>query len=174
MKISLTSFLDYLAATGVSKIPRVRAVKRQYCGAYNPAQDYYRPLREAVMSLHRDRSDLTEVRRVVDTGPSSRRSNYEACLTGYQGWLGRKEIQVLEPGGGDWQHNGITVRVNPELHLVVNGWPYLLKLYWKAKPVSKRQLDSTLHLMQETCGGSDARLNRGARCAQVQASRVHG
>lgn len=153
MKISMTSFLDFLVSEGPSRVSQVRRVKQQYEQAYSPASDYYKPVREAVVAMHRDGGDPSDLQGVVDRVHPTRRDHYAACIDGYERWVRHRAVTALRPSGGDWQHDGLTVRVNPELHLVIDGLQYLVKTYWKATPVSKRLLDSALQLMHETCRG---------------------
>jgi hypothetical protein len=46
--ITLTTFLDFVAATGTARVRRVRNAKEIYGQAYEPAHDFYKQLRERI------------------------------------------------------------------------------------------------------------------------------
>lgn len=51
MQISVTTFLDYVAATGTTRLRRVVDAKRTYGEPYNPASDFYGPLRKRIVQI---------------------------------------------------------------------------------------------------------------------------
>ena len=73
--------------------------------------------------------------------------NYEECRKGLSKWVGRKTITPLPALRGTWKSGDLEVSVNPELHADVNGAPHLIKLYFKAEPLSKQKAELILHLL---------------------------
>jgi hypothetical protein len=46
--VSLTTFVDFVAATGTTRITRVRSAKTYYEQGYAPERDFYKPLRDRI------------------------------------------------------------------------------------------------------------------------------
>jgi hypothetical protein len=49
-----------------------------------------------------------------------------------------------------WQYEDLTVSVNPELGLEINGRPHRVKLYFKKEQLTERRVHSILHLLRTT------------------------
>jgi len=50
-EISLTSFVDFVLAGGTTRLRRVREIKRQINEGYSPATDFYKAIREGIVSF---------------------------------------------------------------------------------------------------------------------------
>ena len=46
--VTLTTFVDFIAATGTARITRVRAAKAYYEQGYAPERDFYKQLRDRI------------------------------------------------------------------------------------------------------------------------------
>jgi len=145
-EVSLTDFVDFAMASGPPRVTKVRQLKTR--GDYDPATDFWKRLRDGIETFHRegkDRAFLDEIR----TGLTDQKklTAYPVLITAYRRFLGRKKIEWFEPPFTRWSHAGLTVRVNPELGLRIDGNPYAIKLYFKKEKLSKRKVDSVLHVM---------------------------
>ena len=146
--ISLTDFVDFVISSGTPKLSKVQEVKRR--GPYEPAFDFWRALREAIVALHNSRS-LNK--RQLDRAASgltdkNKQLRYPDSIRGYKRFLGRKRISWFAPPTGRWGPPGLTIRVNPELGLYINGVPHLIKLYFKGEPLSRRRVAIVLLLLR--------------------------
>jgi hypothetical protein len=54
----------------------------------------------------------------------------------------------VEPPSEIYSRHGVEVSVNPELGLEINGRRHLVKIYFKADPLSKYRVDIITHLME--------------------------
>jgi len=61
----------------------------------------------------------------------------------------------FNPPRGEWEHAGVSVRVNPELGLRDDTERIATKLYFKKEPLSKLKADVILHLLETTVMPSD-------------------
>lgn len=147
--ISLTTFVDFSRKGGGARYTHVRKAIDEYAAEYVPAHDFYKPLREAICEMHAGGHPM----RFLDTTVNGLRdqkklTNYPDAVAGYKRWWGRKRWQWVKPPRGTWSAQGLDVRVNPELGFrTPTGDKIAVKLHFKAEPVTKRQLDATLHLM---------------------------
>lgn len=68
--------------------------------------------------------------------------------------VGRKALVWFNPTNALYSKHNLDVNINPELGLMVNGTPFLIKLYFKAKPLLKNKIDIITHLMSISLSNS--------------------
>jgi len=163
IKISLTTFVDFVSAVGTSRLTRVRKAKEQYKRGYDPRGDFWRQLRLGIIAMHKQEEAKSYLDNIVEklNPRSNRRFPYQKCIRTYKKWMGRKRFEWFEPGSMHWTHRNLIVLVNPELGLKINGEPHLIKLYFKAEPLSKYKEDVIHHLMRKTPSEADSELKPG-------------
>lgn len=151
ISISMTTFIDFVVATPGSKVGEVRDARKLYGRKFHPVQDPYRELREAIFAMHREGRDPASLRDVLSEAMETMRPHWEANVEGYARFVGHKKI-VLLPATKPvkWTSGDLSVSVNPELGLNINGTPHLIKLYFKKDEISKTRINSMLHLLQQT------------------------
>lgn len=147
--ISLTTFVDFVAATGSSKARIVR-VARQQQEEYDPRFDFYRQLRRGIREFHFSKQVDKHLLDGIyeDLENERKRKNYAARIASYKTFLGRKVISSFPVARSEWRHAGLTVRVNPELGLLINGNSGVVKLYFKAKELSSDRVQTACFLMK--------------------------
>lgn len=151
--VSMTTFLDFTAATGSGRISELRQAKKRYAQDYSPAKDYYKFLREAIEECFEQGWSAKSLKAALGALPDSRKAEaFEECRQGLTRWAGRKRIKTLPKPRARWSSGGLTVRVNPELHLDIGGSPHLIKLYFKGEKISKQRVDVALHLLNSKAG----------------------
>jgi hypothetical protein len=148
--ISLTDFVDFTISVGTPKQTKVAQVKSR--GDYHPGKDFWKPLREGIADFHQrniaDKKQLDKI--ATGLADAKKVGRCVDCLSGYKKFLGRREVRWFDPGYANWSQSGITVRINPEVGLRLDGIPHVLKLYFKADPLSKRRVDVVSLLLYET------------------------
>lgn len=146
--VSMTTFLDFTAATGSGRIAELRQAKKRYEQDYSPAKDYYKSLREAIEECFEQGWSARSLKSTLAALPDSRKAEaFEECRQGLTKWVGRKAIASLPKSRSRWSSGGLTVRINPELHLEIADTPHLIKLYFKGEKISKQRVDVALHLL---------------------------
>jgi hypothetical protein len=152
-RISLADFVDIVSKSGTPKATKVAQVKNR--PDYEPAVDFYKPLREFIVDNHkRALPKFAPAAVLASITDPKKMTNYPAAVEGYRKWWGSKTLEWFDPAVGTFSAHGVDVVVNPELGLVVNGKPYVIKLYFKADPLSKARIDVVTHMMEETLRGS--------------------
>jgi hypothetical protein len=148
VNISATTYIDFLSATGTSRLAVVRDAIRQYGEAYEQRRDFYRPVREGIISLHRNGQDRAALPELVVPVDDRRAEHIRACIEGYQRWVGKKLIVwVRRPAPVVWQSGEVQVQINPELGIAINGERHYVKLYLKGKPFTQKRANLLLHLV---------------------------
>lgn len=142
--ISLTDFVEYVTKTGTSKLTVVKSIKKR--PGYHPIFDYWKKLRDAIDNYHNGKiNDLHDVLKEIIK--DSKKEKYKVAISKYLDFIKNKKINWFEPPSGNWRHGNLVVKLNPELGLEINGEKFLIKLYFKDKPLSKNQAKLILTLM---------------------------
>lgn len=149
-KISLTTFVDFVIASGTPRITCVRNAKAIYGESYNPSVDYWRELREGIINMHETESVKNTLDQVLPSISSQKRLNYKLSIESYKSWMGRKKFLWIGTITSNWSSNNTEVRVNPELGLNINGTDHVIKIYFRKDPPSKLRLDTIFHLISST------------------------
>ena len=148
-KISLTDFVDVVSVAGTQKATKVRQIKNR--NEYHPAFDFYKKIRDRIVEIHSNNLPKSALDDISDLITDSKKSDpYMNVADCYKKWWGRKSLQWFAPDHGIFQHHSIQVSVNPELGLSINGTKHLIKLYFKAEPLSKNKIDIITHVMSQT------------------------
>ncbi len=146
--VSLTYFLDFVHKSGTPRLTVVRKFKNR--PEYDPAADYYKPLRNEIVRMHGVGDPKTVLDAFAATVHAKKKANYARAVAGYKKFLGKKDLAWFDPPTGKWSGGGIDVRVNPEVGLEINGVQYVLKLYFKRDKLAKNKMEIINHLMAET------------------------
>ena len=151
LEISLTTFIDFVSKSGAARLTYIRRAKGLYGQEYKPAFDFWKPLRDAIIEMHRQNLPKSSLNAVLDRVSDRKKVDlYPSRIRAYKRWVGRKRISWIGCHPELWRHRSLAVRVNPELGIRVNGVDYLIKLYFKEEPLSKYRVDTMLFLIQST------------------------
>jgi hypothetical protein len=147
-RIYLSDFADVVSRSGPPKATKVREIKNR--PAYQPATDFYKPMRDGLIDLHRAARGKAAVTALGAPEDPKKVASYLALADGYKKWWGRKELAWFEPPRNVYTAHGVEVVVNPSLGLHVNGVPHLLRLHLKADKLTKVRADLIGALMLST------------------------
>ncbi|MEP7219222.1 MAG: hypothetical protein ABI876_09910, partial [Bacteroidota bacterium] len=146
-QISLTDFVDIVSKAGRPKATKVLQVKDR--PDYEPAFDFYKPLRDHIVETHRAGYDKKSISNVITglTDPKKVKS-YPDLVAGYKKWWGRKSIEWFNPPRDVYVSGSFEIIVNPELGLIVNGGRQIVKLYFKSEALSAFRIAIITDLME--------------------------
>lgn len=146
-KVSLTTFVDFVSKSGTPKITVVRQYKEQ---EYQPAFDFYKAAREAIVTAHKNGNVTKALEGLLASLTDPKKVEpYAAIVQGHRKFIGRRTVQWFEPPTSTWTGGGIQVQVNPELGLVLDGTPHIVKLYFKAERLPKKNVAIVTRLMEK-------------------------
>ncbi len=155
-QITMTTFLDYIAATGTTRLRRVRDARQQYGQKYDPATDFYGPLRKRVVQVFEQGWDPKHLETLLgDVTDPKKQEPYAYCRKGLRKWAGaagKKKIEWKQPQKSVWASGGLEVTISPELWLEIEGQSKVIKLYFKAEKLSQHKVNLSLRLLDTTFG----------------------
>lgn len=147
-EISLTDFVNFVSRTGTSRLTVVKDVRSR--GEYDPIRDFWKDLRHGLIEFHRGgESGKADLDTLLDGQPEVRKTHYKEAISGYKKFLGRKSVHWFEPPRVTWSRGGLDIRVNPELGLVLNGEPHIIKVNFRTRGLNKRQIECVLLLLED-------------------------
>lgn len=147
IEISLTDFVEFVIKSGSPKLTIVKQIKNRT--VYHPSKDYWKKLRDKIQETHseaKDKDDLDKV--IVDITDNSKLRNYKEAILAYKKFLGKKKIKWFNPPFKQWKNSELMIRLNPELGLIINNEKYVVKLYFKAEPITKNRIEIILSLLK--------------------------
>ena len=147
--ISMTTFVDFVLKSGIPQLTFARKAKQEYQNGYHPTRDHYKQLREYIVTLHENHEGKDGFDKFLSGLTNQQKvSSYPVCIEGYKRWWGRKNIEWTGPTTVEWTYDRLIVRVNPELGVLIDGQPHIIKLYFKSDKPSKSRLETMFHLLQ--------------------------
>ena len=150
VRISLTQFLNFATKPPEQQLTVVREIKKQHLEGYQVPPDCYKQFREAVVHMHKNGLGKGYLDQVASSQTEATRvKHYPELADGYKKFMGRKTLVWFEPQKGVWSCQELLVNVRPEIALVVNGQPRLIKLWLNDdQSLNKRRSELITHMMR--------------------------
>jgi hypothetical protein len=144
-KISLSYFVDFVLKSGTPKLTGVREFKERRDELYT---DFYRQVREAIVDLQRSGKPTGVLDAFLAAQHDERRRRiYPAIVNGYRKFLASGRMTWFEPPVSTYRLGELEVNVNPELGLLIDGAPYVIKMYFRGEPLSSKRVSIVLNLL---------------------------
>lgn len=120
MEIGLGAFIRFANATPKAKPRIARLIAEQATSEYDPATDFWRPMRQAIARDRKTTRDGAALHQVVQAAPSRRRPSFEEIRDHWGDVASRWDDAAHARSGGRRVDLGdVQVRTNP---LVVEQW----------------------------------------------------
>ncbi|AKT42143.1 hypothetical protein [Chondromyces crocatus] len=150
-KISMTYFVDFVLKAGTPKLTGVREIKERKDELFT---DFYRQIREAIIDMHRgNKNDRVLDDFLAAQTDERRRRIYPGIVAGYRKLLASGKVTWFDPPVGTCQLGDVSINVNPELGLVIDGKPHLVKMYFRGESLSAKRLTVMLNLLTNGMDG---------------------
>ncbi len=119
-----------------------------------PRTDYWKPLRDRMARMHRRDEPMTVLDDLCADVPERKKQRYRTAVAVYKRFLRNKTLHWFAPPKSTWRHGDLAVRINPELGLIINGTPHLIKLYFREERLTKDKVAGLVQLMATELGAS--------------------
>lgn len=145
-KVSLTYFVDFVMKSGTPKLTIVRDFKER--DKYEPFMDFYKNVREVMVEAHQGPTPKKALDRfLASVKDEKKRKVYPGIIRGHKKFLGRKSVEWFQPPTAVCKIGDMSVGVNPELGLLIDDVPHVIKLYFKEGRLVQNRVSSIVHLM---------------------------
>lgn len=146
--ISTTEFMNYLNATGSSKITIVSNSKEKHVDE-SDFFDYWLEFKRALKRTLKNNGSKEDFKEVIEKVKDDFRPNYQDMVNGFISFWGRKDLEWIQPAKRLYSLAGLRISVNPELGLVINGIKYHIKLFLRSNEIiDRRHADIVITLME--------------------------
>jgi hypothetical protein len=150
-KISMTYFVDFVLKAGTPKLTGVREFKERKDELYT---DFYRQIREAMVDMHRTGKPDKVLDDFLKAQTDERRRRIYPCVAaGYRKFLASAAMTWFDPPAGIYRLGELEINVNPELGLVIDGKPHVIKMYFRGEPLSAKRMTVILNLLMNGLEG---------------------
>ena len=153
IEISLTTLMDFVGKTGPPRVTCVREAHARYATDYHPMMDFWRPLREAVAIAHQSGGTLATLDTLPGRVSERKREHYRNGVEGYRKFIRNRQIGWFQAASSLWSAHGLSVKINPELGLVIDGRAHHVKLYLRKEPLQRPAAQSILYLLGQLPAG---------------------
>lgn len=169
-KVSLTYFVDFVMKSGTPKLSIVRDFKDR--DKYEPFMDFYKNVRETMVEAHKGPAPKKVLDKfLMSVKDEKKRKVYPSIVRGHKKFLGRRSVTWFQPPTAVWNVGSINVGINPELGLIIDDVPHVIKLYFKEGRLVPNRVSSIVHLM--TLALTDAAPGSVFGLLDVRHSRLH-
>lgn len=149
IRVSFTKFLDFTAQSGVPKATTAISAWTQSNTPYDPATDYHRRVRQALVNFERT-SSAPDWDAFVSEQHPKKQKNFKDTVERYLKWRGKyKELSWFNPPAADWSSTEFSVKVNPEIGLKLDGRKTAIKLFINRNKLSKLKAQIAGRMMYE-------------------------
>ncbi len=171
--VSLTYFMDFVSRSGAPKLTIVQGYKNRE--EHDPQADFYELLREKLVEVLRGAVTIPELQAWAGNVHPTKQPAYLDAIAGFKRFVGRKQIGWFEPPGESFAlgtpASPLMVNINPELGLVLQGVPYVVKLYLKEERLPKSRARLILYMLEQAL--SDPENPRAFGVLDIRAGRLH-
>ncbi len=151
LSVGLTQFIDFtVRQTMLAKMNKITEIKNQ--GDYHPVKDHWKQLRERIKFCYEKNQSLENLDALLSEAHERKINSYTQAIKAFKKFTRNKEIEWFDPPKSLWtSNNGLIVRSSPELGLVIDGIPHLIKLFFKGntEKINERNIQPILTLMLE-------------------------
>ncbi|MDR3588180.1 MAG: hypothetical protein P4N41_00795 [Negativicutes bacterium] len=129
IRISFDWFIDFTLKPDSLKPGLIRSFQS---GAFPFRPEYWKPVRDVITEVACGGKPVKLLYSVIDKAPKECRINYSRAVSGFDRFFaGACDAACFVPPKAFWLRDELIVSVNPEIGLVINGVPHIIKLYFK-------------------------------------------
>ena len=156
INISMNTFVDFVVTHGTPKLAEVMKAKVRYQTGYDPATDFYTPLREWIFTmthLNMTGTETLDSMRATFVHLNTHKARaYQECIAGFTQWRRGKNIVWKKALRSEGTQGHLAIDITPELGVSIQGKPHIIKLYFKKETPTKQRLQVMDHLLNQLNG----------------------
>lgn len=129
--LGVSEFSIIVVASGSPKTTKIRSLAKREPYAF--FKDYYGSLRMAIRSLFTQKKHISYLYSVCRKQKlPNKKTNYEKIVNNFNGWQSGKNINAFTPPKEFYKYSNTSINCNPELHVILEGKPRLVKLHFSS------------------------------------------
>lgn len=149
IQVSLTEFVNFINASGMSKVTIVSAAKAKHEEQEGNPYDYWKDFKDEIKKLLKRGGNKDDLWELVEDVRDEMRENYNQMIAGFIKFWKPSRMEWVNPVRKMAHIGGVKVILNPELGIKWQGKEYMIKLFLKANEnLDKRHADIILAMME--------------------------
>lgn len=149
IQVSLTEFVNFINASGMSKMTIVSNAKAKHEEQEGNPYDYWKDFKEEIKRQLKRQGTKEDLWELVEKVREEMRENYNQMISGYLKFWKPARMQWVAPVKKMVRIGGVKMILNPEIGIKWQGKEYMIKLYLKANEnLDKRHADIILAMME--------------------------
>ncbi|MBY8162545.1 hypothetical protein KW506_09460 [Vibrio fluvialis] len=151
--LSVSEFSLIVVTSGKPKQTRVKNIANRE--PYAAFRDYYGPLRNSIKRLFIAKRHISHLYTICNRQEGTKKKKYEMIVNTFKDWQSGKNIKAFAPPREHYNFSQTSITCNPELHVVLNGQPRLVKLHFSSSDkMTQERANIICALMEESIGDS--------------------
>ncbi|MHC6527166.1 hypothetical protein [Vibrio proteolyticus] len=129
-ELGVAEFSRIVVTTGAPKQNRIKIIATR--AEYNPAHDYYGPLRNSIKHLFTGRRHISHLYTICNRQSGTKKKKYESIANVFKDWQSGKNITAFTPPREYYDYSQTSITCNPELNVNFSGKSTLVKLHFNS------------------------------------------
>ncbi|ELH3492511.1 hypothetical protein [Vibrio parahaemolyticus] len=151
--LSVSEFSLIVVTSGKPKQTRVKSIANRE--PYAAFRDYYGPLRNSIKRLFIAKRHISHLYTICNRQEGTKKQKYEMIVNTFKDWQSGKNIKAFDPPREHYNFSQTSITCNPELHVVLNGQPRLVKLHFSSSDkMTQERANIICALMEESISDS--------------------
>src|SRR5690606_6478354 len=105
-------------------------------------------VRDLIVGCFKKGNEISTIDGKWRTTDTAKNKNFQEVCKGLKKAFGNKTFDYEFPPKEIWKHNELEIRLNPELGIIINDKPHILKLYFKKEELTKDNIQALISLME--------------------------
>lgn len=149
IQVSLTEFVNFINASGMSKMTIVSNAKAKHEEQEGNPYDYWMAFKEEIKKQLKRQGTKEDLWELVENVREDVRENYNQMISGYLKFWKPTRMQWINPVKKMVHIGGVKMILNPEIGIKWQGKEYMIKLFLRANEnLDKRHADIILAMME--------------------------
>lgn len=149
IQVSLTEFVNFINASGISKMTIVSTAKAKHEESEGAPFDYWKDFKEEVKALLKRNGTKDDLKELVERVREEMQENYNQMINGFLKFWKPSRMEWVKPTSKVVRLGGVKMILNPEIGVKWQGKSYMIKLFLKVNEcLDKRHADIILSMME--------------------------
>ena len=135
--------------------PKVAGVRECKDHRYDHLTDFYRPLRDAIVTMHEQGSAASSLDAFLATVRDERKARiFPGLVARYQSFLGSQPMRWFAPPSTLLPIDDLEIEVKPELGVEIDGVPHILKMHFRGGPLAQKRVNLVVGILVSALGST--------------------
>lgn len=147
--ISISEFTTFLNSVGTPKLNSVKQAIEKRKKPFAPYVDYWHHFKKAIIDSLKQNNNYLGLDVLDNISKADKKESYKKMIPRFNNYFKGKSVQWFDPPRSLWNIGEIDIRINPELGLIIDNQPYIIKLFISNdKIIGAKKANMILNLLE--------------------------